>query len=831
MGLALISIVILDLRAALRSLGRSPGFFIGAVLTLGLGLGAVTTAFGLLAGALGESGIGRSSEPVVLYLTERANGRDQRMRWPYAAVEQLRQSAQSFDRIASYTTGTLNLTGAGESARVDVEFVSPDYFAVMATEPIVGRAANAPAEVVISHTLWQRVFGGTASALGQPLSLSREPVTIVGVMPEGFRGISGRAEVFVPHILAPRVSNADYLTSEEYFHNVIATLTSGVDAAGAQSELRVLAAQMAAVVPPRSDGATERSGLVMPLSDARTSASVVRARAYVAAGAVLVLLIAGVNLANLVSIRVAARQREFGVRMAVGAGRLDLARTVGTEMGLVAIGGLALALLLSVWTRDLVLWLVPAGLASAANDYGQVASFTSLQIDGSVTTVVAILALLTMAGASVMATRTSLRGDLVSTLKTSGDRGATRGPGVGERVLLVVQVAASLGLIAAASLVLKSVSALDRINPGFDADRTIAFSVAEDLAVQRPGGAPLMVDRLITELGRLRGVEAITAGQCTPFGSRCARLSFSIEGRPDTVTVPLATGWHRVGPNHFDALKIPVVRGRGFTSDDRRGRPAVVTINETAARRYFPDQDPIGRRITLPEVMGGDPNVAEIVGVVGDVTYWPLDEAPGPDVYQPALQFSYPFTTVMVRVSPQEWRQSLLGGSSRQPMFDTLRRGLAGIDPNLPMFDAVTLDDLARAGGADRRFVSVLLTACAILALAMAAVGIYGLTAAWFQSRRKELGVRVALGASPAGLVRMVMAGALRQTAIGVVIGLALAAGAGSALRSILYGVGANDPAALAFSATLMLAVAATAAWVPARRALRIDPVEQLRGD
>ena len=254
-----------------------------------------------------------------------------------------------------------------------------------------------------------------------------------------------------------------------------------------------------------------------------------------------------------------------------------------------------------------------------------------------------------------------------------------------------------------------------------------------------------------------------------------------------------------------------------------------MTINQAAARRYFPDQDPIGRRITLPEVIEGDPEVAEIVGVVGDVIYWPPDEAPGPDVYQPALQFSHPYTTVMVRVSAEQWRRSMFGPSSGQPIFDTLRRALAGIDPNLPMFDAVTLDDLARAGRADRRFVSVLLTACALLALLLAAVGIYGLTAAWFQSRRKELGVRVALGANPASLVRIVMAGALLQTVIGVVIGIALAAGAGRALRAILYGVGPNDPAALAFSATLMLAVAALAAWLPARRALRIDPVEQLR--
>lgn len=821
----------LDFRAALRSLARSPGFFLGAVLTLGLGLGAVTTAFGLLAGALGESRLASSADPVVLYLTERANGREQRMRWPFAGTRNLRETAQSFERIATYTTGTLNLTGTGESARIDIEFVSPEYFDVTQVHPIVGRAAGAQAEIVIGHALWQRSFGGTPSVLGQTLSLSREPLTIVGVMPEGFRGLSGRAEAFVPHTMSPRISFAEYFTSDGYFHNVIATLKPGVDPARAQSELSVIAGRMAAIVPSRSNDATDRSGFVVPLSQARTNASVVRARTYVAVGAVLVLLIAGVNLANLVSTRVGARQREFGVRLAVGAGRLDLARTVGVEMGLVALGGLALALVLAAWTKVFVLWLVPAGLASASNDYGQIASFASLEIDGGVTAVVAILALLTMAGASLVATRTLLRGDLMSTLKSGGDRSSTRGPGLGERVLLVLQVAASLGLIASAGLVLKSVTALDRVNPGFDDDHVIAFSVAEDLAVQRPGAGPLLVDRLLTGLGGVRGVEAITAGQCTPFGSRCARLEFSIEGRPETIANPLPTGWHRVGPDHFAALGIPVVRGRGFTSDDRRGRTPVVTINQAAARRYFPDQDPIGRRITLPEVIDGDPDVAEIVGVVGDVIYWPPDEAPGPDVYQPALQFSHPYTTVMVRVSAEQWRRSMPGGSSSQPIFDPLRRALAGVDPNLPMFDAVTLDDLARAGRADRRFVSVLLTACAILALLLAAVGIYGLTAAWFQSRRKELGVRVALGASPARLVRSVMAGSLLHSVFGVVIGIVLAAGAGRALRALLYGVGPNDPAALAFSATLMLAVAALAAWLPARRALRIDPVEQLRSD
>ncbi|HET9705968.1 MAG TPA: FtsX-like permease family protein, partial [Vicinamibacterales bacterium] len=602
----------------------------------------------------------------------------------------------------------------------------------------------------------------------------------------------------------------------------------GVDRAQAESELKLIVGRMAAAVAPRSEGATDRGGLVVPLSDARRDAAAVRARIYVAVGAVLVLLVAGVNLANLVSTRVTARQREFGVRLAVGASRFHVARTVAVEMSLVAIAGFGLALLLSAWTRDVVLLLVPGGLVNSSNDYGQIASFSTLDINGAVGIVTALLGLLTMAAASVLATRPSLRADLVATLK-SGDRAASRGPGAAERTLLVVQVAASLGLVASAGLVLKSVNLLDSRNPGFDADRVIAFSVAEDLAVQRPGAGPVLVDRLLSGLRGVAGVEAITAGQCTPFGTRCARLGFWLEGQPQTTESMLVTGWHRVGPDHFQALKVPMVRGRGFTDDDRRGRPPVVVISEAAARRFFPDRDPIGLRITLPEVVEGDPDTAEIVGIVGDVTYWPLDEAPGPAIYQPALQFSHPFTTLMVRVSEPQWRQTFFAGG--QPMFDTLRRALFRIDPNLPMFDAVTLIDMARAGRADRAFVSVLLTACALFALLLAAVGIYSVTVAWFQSRRKELGVRVALGASPSSLMRTIMAGALWRTAAGVILGIGLALAAGRALRSLLFGVGPNDPAALAFSAAVMLAVAAIAAWLPARRVLRIDPSEQLRAD
>ena len=830
--------MLLDLRAAVRSIARSPWYFAGAVLTLGLALGVVTTAFGLLAGAVSDTGSSPEGR-AILYQTEVVNGRESRARWPYAAVGLLREQARTFAAIATYTTGAVNLGAGADGARLDVEFVSPEYFDVTDAAPVAGRtfaraaqeSAGEPAEVVIGFALWQRSFAGSPTAIGQTLRISRIPLTIVGVMPEGFRGLSGRAAIWVPHTMAPTVSFAGYLTSEEYFHNVVATLAPGASLADANSELALVGRRIAERVPARSDNASDRAALAVPLSDARTSPAAVRARFLIAVGAVLVLLVAAVNLANLMAARVAARQREFSVRLAVGASRLHVWRSIGGEVLLILVAGLATAVILATWTRDAVAMLIPQGIANPGNDYGQLASYATLEIDAPVLVAVTALAVLTLLLACVVSSRSIFRADLVTTLRRGGDRSSTAGPGRGGRVLIAAQAAASLCLAASAGLILRSVAALDDVHPGFDASRVIAFSVAEDLA-DRPEAGPLLAERLLDGLARTPGVAAITVGQCTPFGSRCARLGFSVEGRPDTASRPLVTGWHRVGPDHFRALGIPVTRGRGFSIDDRRGRPPVVVVNEAAARRFFAGEDPIGRRIRLPAAIAGDPEVAEIVGVVGDVIYWPPDEAPGPDIYQPALQFSYAWTTVMVRIAPGMWRDPILWSRpAAQPVIARLRDRLAAIDPDLPMFDVVTMNDLARAGRADRRFVSVLITACAALALLLAAVGVYSVTAGWLESRRKELGVRVALGADPAGLVRLAMSGALRQTAAGAIAGVGLALGAGRILQALLPGVGPGDLIALAGAVIVMLAVAAIAAWLPARRALRIDPLRELNAE
>jgi putative ABC transport system permease protein len=348
----------------------------------------------------------------------------------------------------------------------------------------------------------------------------------------------------------------------------------------------------------------------------------------------------------------------------------------------------------------------------------------------------------------------------------------------------------------------------------------VAFSVNEDLAVQRPGSGPALVERLLETVEAAPGVRAVTFDQAPPLSPRGARLALVIEGRSEMMSQPSTVGWHRVGPDHFSALRLPILRGRGFTRDDRRERPPVVVINEAAARRFFPNSDPLGQRVRLPAVIEGDSQVAEIVGVVGNVVYWPPDEPAGADVYQPALQFSYPFTTLMVR-----------GVGDTNQLVASIRDAVREMDPHLPLFDIVPLESLAVQGRSDRRFLLVLIGTCAGLGMLLSGVGVFATTASWMEARRRELGMRVALGANPGRLMLAVMNGTLRPALLGSFAGIALALAAGRALDATLIGVRPYDPVTLAAAGTLMLAVSALAAYLPARRALRIDPVREINSE
>ena len=786
-----------------RALARSRALTAGVVLTWGLGLGVVTTVFGALyASVARDVPFDGPDRLVMLYTTEHANGHDSRFRWSYPGIRILRGAATSYESIASFTSTGVSVATAGPPERLTAELVSPEYFRVLRVAPALGRAAavsrtpGEPAEAVLGHRLWQSRFAGSPDALGRAVRVNGMTLTVVGVMPRGFRGLSGDADLWLPETLGPIIYYRDYLTTPQHFLSVVARLRRGVTPASAGRELDVVGARVAAATPPQWDEATGRGATLRSLAEARVDPSAARARWLIFGAAVFVLLVACVNVANLLATRLAARERDVAVRLALGCGRARLLRALWAEVLALSLLGLGAGLLVAAWSNVGMSAVAPPALATAANDYRQLGAFADLRIDGVVLLFALGAALASGLLVSLLAFRRLGRVDLVDTLRRVG---RAAGGHAAAGVLLVAQVALAVALLAGAALMLQSVARLRAVDPGFRPNRVLSFSVSAGRGDSPPDAGPRLVERLVERLAHVPGVEAVTTGQCTPFGARCARLPLMIAGRgPFTEDRTPIVGWHRVGPDHFAALGIPVLRGRGFTPADRAGRPPVVVINEAAARRFWPDQDPIGRHIVLPETTPGllEPGAtAEIVGVVGDVLYWPPDAPPGPDVYQPALQFSYPWMSVMARVT-----------GDPASYTDTFRRAVAEVDPDLPIYAVMTLDEMAARGRSDRRFVAVLLAACAALGLLLGVAGVYAVTASWFDARRRELGIRLALGASPGGLARFVLDAAARRVAAGLALGLAGALVAGRLLRGFLFDVGPADSPSLALVALVAMA-------------------------
>jgi putative ABC transport system permease protein len=819
-----------ELRHAVRSLARTRALSLGIVLTWGLAFGVVTTVFGALYAAAARAVPFEASDRLVmLYTTERAEGRLHRLRWSFPGIRVLRDALNAggpFEALASFTSSGVALSGTGPAERVTAEFVSRDYFRVLRVAPATGRlpaeaddTPGRPAEVLLGHRIWQSRFGGATDVIGRRVRLNGHPLTVVGVMPAGFSGLSGAADIWVPYTMAPVVYFDDYLVSSEHFLNLVARLAPGASLGAAGQAMAVAGPRVAKTTEPEYAGADRRGAIAVPLAEARIDPSAVRARWLLFGAAGFVLILACVNITNLLVTRLAEREREIGVRLALGCGRMRLARSFWAEVLILSALGLGVGLLVAGWSSAAVTALSPPALATPATDYLQLGRFADLHMDATVLLFAVGLMLLSGLFVSALAFRRLSDIDLVSTLRRLGPTTSPRHPRGG---LMVVQIALAVALLAGATLMARSVIRLAGVDPGFRPDGVLTFTVSLQSGDVAPDAGPRLVARLLDRVSRVPGVEGATAGQCTPFSARCARLPLVIEGEPPVAEsrVPIV-GWHRVGPDHFSTLGIPILRGRGFAASDRAGGPPVVVIGETAARRFFPGLDPIGRRIVLPEttpgLVGDTRRTAEIVGVVGDVLYWPLDVPPGADVYQPALQFSYPWTTVMVRVR-----------GDPAAYVGTFRRAVADLDPDLPIYDVRTLESRAADARSDRRFMAALLAACAACGLLLGAAGIYGVTAAWFESRRRELGIRLALGARPAVVVALVLRDSLARAGLGLGLGLAGATAVGRLLRAWLFEVSPADPLSLALVAFGTAALALASAYAPARRAWRVDPVREL---
>lgn len=837
-----------DLRYALRTLARSPGLVAVAVLTLALGLGANAAIFGVLDAALFRPLLYPDADRLVtVHIAIRQDGPSppggqgagfdaERFPWSYPKFAAFRRGVVSYEALAAYGSSSINLITPDGPERLQVELVSAPYFDLLGVRAVIGRgftadedaAPNAAPVVVLGHQLWRARFGGDSATLGQTVRLNGYPLTVVGVMPPGFAGLTGTAEAWIPIMMAPVFQYPEILEEAgNHWFPVVGRLTPGRTLDQAAAEAAVMGAEVDRRYRFPMQQGEWRAG-VASLTEARVAPAVRRSVLLLGGAVGVVLLIACVNITGLLMVRAVARRRELAVRLALGAPRSRLVRQVLTEAGLLALAGAALGLVLARIGSGALLRLVPAG-GRGPGSVSYLFDVSSVGVDSRVIWFALGLAVLAGLLVGLVPALQASRPEAAEMLKSGTgavgtSRGSLRRPGA-QQVLVVAEVALALLLLAGAGLLVRSFARLQSVAPGFRPEGVLSFrySAADlDLAAQDPR---LFRERLITRLSALPGVRAVSVGTCAPFSGPC---NTNVVTRRDDERIPMGAGsiqigTHVVGPDHFATLGIPVLRGRGFTDRDRAGAAKVVVLNETAARRIWPGQDPIGRRIAVSNPYFRGDSTAEVVGVVGDVRYGPVESEAAPDLYLPAYDAAWGRSgLVFLRAD---------GGGEPLSLVPAIRRELQAIDPTLPLFNVLTLEERAAAALARPRFATMLLAIFAATALVLAAVGLYGVMAFSVTQRTREIGLRMALGAEG----RVVLAGVLRHglglAAIGVATGAVAALALRRVLVAFLYQTSGIEPLTLAAVCLVMLGAAAVAALVPARRATRVDPMEALRGE
>jgi putative ABC transport system permease protein len=814
-----------NLRDAIRALRQLRGLAVVAVVTLGVGIGATTAMFSVVYAALLRPLPFEAPDRLVALSVIRETPRSgrQRTRWSEPEIAALQASMTSLEAIGSFSQATMNLTSGSGPERIVGEVASPGYFRVLDVVATRGRTFVADDDAtpgghpvaIISATLWRERFAADPAVLGRSIVLNDVPLTIVGVLPVGFAGLSGRATVWLPPTMAPSVTYADYLTTPQHFISVIGRLKPGASIAAADAELAVMAAH---VVRPEPTAEPARwSASAWSLGRARIDPDVERSLLVLLAAVCCVLLITCLNVASLLLARARTRRREMALRLAVGASRGRVVSQLLTESALLAALGGALGIVLTEWA---VSWLpAPSVMASARNGYAQIGSFATPRVDGMVWFFALAITLGTSVLFGLSPARELARPDLVDALKEDGRSGA--GPGRTRTLarLVVGEVALAVILLTGAGLFLKSFAALEDLRGGFSTAGVLTFWVTPP-ASRYPSG-PDIVERLLTRVQQVPGVLSAAVNRCVPFNG-CARTTLAFPDRPmDPARLPVV-GRHYVSSEYLRTLSMELRMGRWLTDADRPGRPPVTVISETAARAYWPGENPLGKHVWFGPSTGFTDRThpVEVVGVVGDVTYGIADVLLQGDFYTSYLQFVYPDSMFIVKTA-----------QPAQTLVSSLRAAVASIDPGLPIYDVQTLEERIDAAVSRPRLNASVVAGFAVAATVLAALGVYGVMAYSVSSRRREIGVRLALGADSGRLIRLVLGESLRLASLGATIGL-LAALAGMRLvRSLLFGVSPTDPVILTAVVTLIVTTVMLAASVPARRAGAVDPVTVLRGD
>ncbi len=814
-----------DVRYSLRSLGRSPAFTAAAVLSLALGIGANTTIFTLINTLfLNPLPVDRPADLVAVNTLDTKNTTQfgNVMPLSYPNLVDLRDGNQALTGLAGYSMPTrLGLrVGRDEPEGAFTQLVTGNYFDVLGVRPATGRffipqedrTPGTHPVAVLNHRYWQRRFGGRADIVGRTIHLNTIEFTIVGVAPPGFMGITSLVgpDMWLPAMMAPALiaNQGDRWITDRgaLSFNGAGRLKPGVTRDQAAANLSTLAKGLERAYPGQNDG---RGVSVLPLAEATIFPGMRQGMllgGFVLMGIVgLVLLIACSNVANLLLARATSRRQEIAVRLALGAGRGRVIRQLLTESLVLGMFGGILGLLLGYWGRNLLWAFRPTIVAN---------NFVELTIDGRVLAFTFVLSLMTGAIFGLMPALQASRAGVVDALK---DMRAAGRSGRGARLrhaLVVGQMALSLVALVAAALFLRGIQRAYSIDPGFDADRVAVLSVnPQQAAYDKPRTEQFYRD-VRERLAEVDGVESVTWAVNAPLWAKdYRRVSLEGQAQQDGTTAVL-TLTNTVDLDYFKTLGVPLRRGRDFTAADRVDARPVAIINDTMAEKYWPGQDPIGRRVRLDR----ETEPREIVGIVKTTKYQTLGEAPQGCLFVPLAQ-SYADSMMLYVRTPRD-PMSILG---------SVQRELRALGPDVPVSGATSVRDLLGQSLWMVKFGVGLLAVFGLLALGLASVGIYGVMAYAVAERTREMGLRLALGASPTDVRRLVLRQGMTLVSIGVVFGLGGGLLVGRAMSSLLYGLSSVDAVSLGLSAVTLLIVAFLASYLPALRASRIDPIVSLR--
>jgi putative ABC transport system permease protein len=811
-GDGMLEVLWADVRFGARMLAKSPAFTLVSVLTLALGLGANTTIFSVVNALLVRPLPLPESDRLMALSARNAQGRTTYFSHP--AYQEL-AGLQSFEATTAFVPQSVNLTGRQEPTRVRGGFVGDNFFDVLRVKPAMGRGfvaghddvEGAPRVCILQHGTWQGLLGGDPEVLGRSLVLNNQAFTVVGVMPPGFRFPFDETEVWMPfHEWPPYrslLAQGQAASRSSPLVAPIARLKPGASREQAAAELQVLLTALAGRFPET----VERAPEVQPIRDVLVGDA--RLPLLVLLGAVaLVLLIACANVANLMLARAATRRRVWATRAALGAGRARLVRQALTEAGLLWAMGCGLGLVLGYWGLDLLMAAAPQGLPGGHQ----------ARLDPTVLGYALALTALTACLFGLVPALRHSRPDVMETLKAGG-RSEPGGGGTRLRSTLVVsQVAMALVLLVGAGLLVRSLRALSHVEPGFAAENLLTMEYRLPANKYPEGPQQWEFHRQVVERVRaLPGVRSASVLRALPFSGNGSTLSYDLPEKPAPADNLPRARFNAADAYSFATMGIPLLRGRAFDDRDVADAPPVVVVSQRMAETSWPGEDPIGRKVKF---VATPPVVAEVIGVVGDIKQFALDEAALPFVYASQAQQPNIFNTLVVRTD-----------GDPMAMAGTVRAALWSIDRDQPVWKIRTQESLVEGSTGFKRFISQVLGAYAALALTLAAVGIYGLMAYSVAQRTREIGVRMALGAHAHDVLGLMLRDGLRLTAIGVAVGLPLAYLLSRAIRSLLFGTGTADPLTFGGVAALLLAVAALASYLPARRATRVDPLVALRYD